>query len=276
MQKKAVIIPNSLKEKSVEFAPIASAYLQANGYETEIILDRADNVSCADIALVLGGDGTILRASRQLYGKDVLIFGINFGHLGYLTEFSSEDAMEGLERLLSGKFTIEERMMLEGEIVRNGETVAEFIALNEVCAYRATLMHALTAELSINGKHTETVSGDGLIISTPTGSTSYNLSAGGPVLTPTSQNIVITPVAAHSFSHPSIVTDGGDASTVKISFGNTEDKGFAYLEVDGNERYELRDGDTVNIRKAKHMTKIIKATDKSFYQTLREKLYRAK
>ena len=275
MQKKAMIITNPLKEKSVEFAPIASSYLRDNGYETEIIEGNIDAASSADIALVLGGDGTILRAARQLYGMDVPIFGINFGRLGYLTEYSSEDALEGLSKIISGQYTIESRMMLEGEIERKGERICSFIALNEVCAYRAMLMHALCTRLDINGKHTETVRGDGLIISTPTGSTSYNLSAGGPVLTPNSQNIVITPVASHSFSHPSIVMDGKDTARVQVSFGSPGDKGFAYLEVDGNERYELCDGDVISVRRAEHDTKIIKATDRSFYQTLREKLYRA-
>lgn len=274
MQKKAIIITNPLKEKSVEFAPVAASYLRENGYEAEIITGVTETFTSADIALVLGGDGTILRAARQLYGKDVPIFGINFGRLGYLTEYSSEDAVDGLSKIISGQYTIESRMMLEGEIERNGERIASFIALNEVCAYRAMLMHALSTKLYINGKHTETVSGDGLIISTPTGSTSYNLSAGGPVLTPTSQNIVITPVASHSFSNPSIVMDGKDVARVEVSFGSPEDKGFAYLEVDGNERYELCDGDVINVRRAEQDTKIIKATDKSFYQTLREKLYR--
>lgn len=276
MKKTVVIIPNPLKEKSLEFAPIAASYLKEQGYNAEIITGKADEVKGATVALVLGGDGTILRAARQLYGKNIPIFGINFGRLGYLTEYGSEDAMEALSRLAAGEYTIESRMMLEGELIRNGHIAASFIALNEVCAYRATLMRAITAKLYINGKHTETVSGDGLIVSTPTGSTSYNLSAGGPVLTPTSQNIVITPVASHGFSHPSIVTDGSDESSAEIFFGGLEDKGVAYLEVDGNERYELFDGDTVNIRRAKHQTKIIKATDRSFYQTLREKLYAQK
>ena len=272
MKKTVIIIPNTLKEKSLEFAPVAADYLKEQGYSAEIITDKADGVKNARLALVLGGDGTILRAARQLYGKNIPIFGINFGRLGYLTEYGSEDAMEGLSKLVSGEYTIESRMMLEGEIVRNGEAVNSFIALNEVCAYRATLMHAITTKLYINGRHTETVSGDGLIVSTPTGSTSYNLSAGGPVLTPTSQNIVITPVASHGFSHPAIVTDGGDTSSMEIIFGGHESRGVAYLEVDGNERYELLSGDTVNVRRAKHQTKIIKATDKSFYQILREKL----
>lgn len=271
--KKAIIIPNTLKEKSVEFAPRAATFLKNNGYDAEIVTAIPEKCK-ASFAVVLGGDGTILRAARQLYGKSIPIFGINYGNLGYLTECSSDDAEEGLTKLVNGEYRIESRMMLEGEIVRDGKSVASFIALNEVCTYRATLMHALSAELKINGKHTETVRGDGLIIATPTGSTSYNLSAGGPILTPTSRNIVITPVAAHTLSNPSIVTDGADVSSVTVSFGSPDDTGHAYLEVDGYERYELCDKDVINVRCAKHEAKIIKVTDKSFYQILREKLYK--
>lgn len=274
MLKKAIIIPNTLKEKSVEFAPLAASFLQKKGYKTEIIGDKADTVDTASFALVLGGDGTILRAARQLYGKDIPIFSINFGRLGYLTEYGAEDAMEGLDKLISSDYKTENRMMIEGEVIRDGAEIASFIALNEFCIYRAMLMHALSAELKINGKHTETVRGDGLIIATPTGSTSYNLSAGGPILTPTSQNIVITAVAAHTLSHPSIVTDGNDLVSVRVGFGSLGDTEHAFLEIDGNERFELCDGDIINVRRAKHFAKIIKATDKSFYQTLREKLSR--
>jgi NAD+ kinase len=271
--KKAIIIPNTLKESSVEFAPRAAAFLKENGYDAKIVTS-IDNDLEASFAVVLGGDGTILRAARQLYGKNIPIFGINFGNLGYLTECSAEDATEGLVRLVNGSYRVESRMMLEGEIVRGNETVSSFIALNEVCTYRATLMHALCAQLKINGNYTETVRGDGLIISTPTGSTSYNLSAGGPILTPTSRNIVITPVAAHTLSNPSIVTDGTDKASVSVSFGSPDDMGCACLEVDGYERHQLCDGDVINVRCAEHDAKIIKVTDKSFYQILREKLYK--
>ena len=271
--KKALIIPNTLKEKSVEFAPRAATFLNKHGYDTEIVTSSYNGQN-AEFAVVLGGDGTILRASRQLYSKNIPIFGINFGNLGYLTECNEEDADKGLEKLVKGDYRIESRMMLEGEIVRDGKNIVSFIALNEVCTYRSTLMHALSAELKINGKHTETVRGDGLIISTPTGSTSYNLSAGGPILTPTSRNIVITPVAAHTLSNPSIVTDGTDKASVSVSFGSPDDMGCACLEVDGYERHQLCDGDVINVRCAEHDAKIIKVTDKSFYQILREKLYK--
>ena len=147
--KKALIIPNTLKGKSVEFAPRAAAFLNEKGYETEIVTSLYDGHN-AEFAVVLGGDGTILRASRQLYSKDIPIFGINFGNLGYLTECSEEDATSGLEKLVKGDYRIESRMMLEGEIVRDGRVASAFIALNEVCTYRATLMHALSAELKIS------------------------------------------------------------------------------------------------------------------------------
>ena len=269
--KKAIIIPNTLKENSVEFAPCAASFLKENGYDAEIVTS-IDPDGEASFAVVLGGDGTILRAARQLYGKDIPIFGINFGNLGYLTECSAEDATEGLSRLVNGEYRVESRMMLEGEIIRNGEQITSFIALNEVCTYRATLMHALCAQLEINGTYTAAVRGDGLIISTPTGSTSYNLSAGGPILTPTSKSIVVTPVAAHTLSSPSIVTDGMDEVSVTVSFGAPDDSGCAYLEVDGHERHQLCDKDVIKVRCAEHDAKIIKVTDKSFYRILREKL----
>ena len=272
--KKAIIIPNTQKEKSLEFAPVAASFLKKKGYETDIITDSPSSVREADLAIVLGGDGTILRAARQLYGKDIPLFGINFGRLGYLTECGSDDAISGLERVAGGEYRLESRMMLEGEIIRGGNKTAEFIALNEISVYRAMLMHALSMDILINGKHTETVRGDGLIVATPTGSTSYNLSAGGPVLTPTSQSIVITAVAAHNLCHSSIVTDGEDTISAKITYGFAEDRGSAFLEVDGNERFELLDGDIINVRRAEHNAKIIKVTDKSFYQTLKEKLSR--
>ena len=272
--KKAVIIPNTQKEKSLEFAPVAASFLKEKGYNAEVVTDNKSSFDDVDFAVVLGGDGTILRAARQLYGKDIPLFGINFGRLGYLTECSSDDALSGLESVADGSYRLESRMMIEGEIVRDGKKSAEFIALNEISVYRAMLMHALSMEIMINGKHTETVRGDGLIVATPTGSTSYNLSAGGPVLTPTSQNIVITAVAAHNLCHSSIVTDGDDTISAKITYGFVGDKGKAFLEVDGNERYELYDGDIINVRRAKHTAKIIKVSDKSFYQTLKEKLSR--
>ena len=144
-----------------------------------------------DAACVLGGDGSIIDAAHRLYGRNIPIVGINFGHLGYLTECNPDVALGAIDKIVKGEYTLENRIMLSGEVIRNGESVYSFVALNEASFYRSTLLKAFNAELYINGMLTQTVVGDGLIVATPTGSTSYHLSAGGPVLTPNSKNIVL-------------------------------------------------------------------------------------
>ncbi len=273
--KNAIIIPNTLKQKSVDFANIALDFLMKKGYDAKIYSNTEPLPDTAELAVVLGGDGTILRASKRLYGKDVPIFGINFGHLGYLSEVGSESALDGLELLCKGSYIIEKRLMLEGEVIRNGERVLEFVGLNEASIYRSTLLHALKIEVSINSKPTETLCADGVIVATPTGSTSYNLSAGGPVLTPTSNSIVITPVSPKFYPRSSIVTDGADETEIKIGFETINETGSPCIEVDGDTRFALQNGDMIKIRRAPHSAKIIRISDKSFYQILREKLSKA-
>ena len=270
--KNAIIIPNTLKQKSVDFAKIAQDFLTKKGHNATIHSNTDTLPSEAELAVVLGGDGTILRAAKRLYGTDIPIFGINFGHLGYLSEVGSEDAIDGLETLTNGNYIIEKRLMLEGEVIRNGERVIEFVGLNEATIYRSTLLHALKIEVSINGKPTETLSADGVIVATPTGSTSYNLSAGGPVLTPTSNSIVITPVSPIFYPRSSIVTDGSDETEISVSFETVNETGLPCIEVDGDARFALENGDIIKIRRAPHDAKIIRISDKSFYQILREKL----
>lgn len=270
--KKAIIVANTLKSSSVEFAEKAKCFLEEKGYQIQIHNDADAPISDAEFVIVLGGDGTILRAAKKLYGIDAPIFGINFGHLGYLSAAGQEDAIEGIERLIEGKYTVEERLMLKGEVVREGKCVCDFISLNEASVYRSTLMHALALDVMINTKHTEIIYGDGVIIATPTGSTSYNLSAGGPVLTPTSNSIVITPVSPRYFPRSSIVTDGGDETEIRINFETINETGAPCVEVDGDLRFALQNDDLIKIKRAEKTAKIIKITDESFYQILRKKL----
>ena len=270
--KTAIIVANTQKQKSVEFAGIAKEFLISKGYRVRMYNDGDSVDKNASLAVVLGGDGTILRSAKRFYGLDIPLFGINFGHLGYLSEIGSETPMEGLSRLVSGNYEIENRLMLEGEVIRNGEVVLTFISLNEASVHRSTLLHALSLEVMINTKHTETLVGDGVIVATPTGSTSYNLSAGGPVLTPTSNSIVITPVCAKYFPHSSIVIDGGDETEIEVSFETINETGAPCVVVDGDIRFPLENGDVIKVRRAQHSAKIIKITDKSFYQILKEKL----
>lgn len=273
--KNAVIIPNYLKEKSLEFSKEAKKLLEDKGYNPIILCENEKFDGEADFALVLGGDGTIIRASKQLYGTDIPVLGINFGHLGYLTECSPETAIDAINKLISGEYTTENRLMLECSLVREGKEIHNFIALNEVSLNRATLMKAFKMEIYVNNKHTNTVLGDGLIIATPTGSTSYNFSAGGPILTPTASNMVITQIAPIYFPSTPLVTAGDDEISVVININNITKKGSVALEIDGSESIEIKDKDIIKVKRALHNAKIIKVSDRSFYQLLKEKFSRA-
>ena len=273
--KNAVIIPNYLKEKSLEFSKEAKKLLEDKGYNPIILCENEKFDGEADFALVLGGDGTIIRASKQLYGTDIPVLGINFGHLGYLTECNPETAIDAINKLISGEYTTENRLMLECSLVREGKEIHNFIALNEVSLNRATLMKAFKMEIYVNNKHTNTVLGDGLIIATPTGSTSYNFSAGGPILTPTASNMVITQIAPIYFPSTPLVTAGDDEISVVININNITKKGSVALEIDGSESIEIKDKDIIKVKRALHNAKIIKVSDRSFYQLLKEKFSRA-
>lgn len=271
--KKVAILPNYLKDESICFAKKLSDYLEKKEYDVKILGEDESPDKDDDFAVVLGGDGTILRACKKFYGTKTPIFGINFGHMGYLTECLPDEAWEYVDKIALGEYRTEKRMMIEAEVIRDEKTIRSFVALNEATVYRAKLMKAFGMKISINGKHTETVSGDGVIIATPTGSTSYNLSAGGPLLTPTSDNVVITPIASKYFPQSSLVVGGEDVIDVKVKIdGLYENAAFASLEIDADEAFDLCDGDTVRIKRAEHEVAIIRVSDRSFYQTLREKL----
>ncbi|MBQ3040526.1 MAG: NAD(+)/NADH kinase [Clostridia bacterium] len=273
--KKAIIIPNYLKEESMQFSKTAVDILEKNGYSVSVLLENDEPIEGSDLALVLGGDGTLLRACKKLYKFDIPMLGINFGHLGYLTECNPDTAIDAIEKVVRNEYHLENRLMLEGSVVRNGENVYSFVALNEASFYRSTLLKAFTAELYINGMLTQTVVGDGLIVATPTGSTSYNLSAGGPVLTPNSKNIVLTPISPKYFPRSSIVANGEDEIEIKVVVDSIVKTGNPALQIDGDDAFTLNDGDVVKIKRNEKDAKIIKVTSQSFYQVLRKKLSKA-
>ena len=270
--KKAIIIPNHIKSDSMDFANEAEKLLLENGYEVKILKENDELTENAEFAIVLGGDGTILRACKKLYGLDIPMLGINFGHLGYLTECDPDLGLNAIDKLIKGEYTIDTRFMLKGCVLRNGESVYSFVALNEASFYRSTLLKAFTAELYINDILTQTVVGDGLIVATPTGSTSYNLSAGGPVLTPSSKNIVLTPISPKYFPRSSMVAEGCDKVEIKVIVYSYVKAGNPALQIDGDNAFELNDGDIIKIEKNPECVKTIKITDQSFYQILRKKL----
>ncbi|MBQ8546585.1 MAG: NAD(+)/NADH kinase [Clostridia bacterium] len=273
--KKAIIIPNYLKKESMEFSKTAIELLKKNGYDVTVLKENEMPTEKVDFALVLGGDGTVLRACKKLYKYDIPMLGINFGHLGYLTECDPDTAIASIDKIVVGEYSLENRLMLCGEVVREKKSFYSFVALNEASFYRSTLLKAFTAELYINGMLTQNIAGDGLIVATPTGSTSYNLSAGGPVLTPDSNNIVLTPISPKYFPHSSIVANGDDEIEIKIIVDSFVKTGNPALQIDGDDALTLNDGDIIKIKRYSECAKTIKLTNQSFYQVLRKKLSKA-
>lgn len=274
--KTAAIIPNYLKEKSISFSAELKAYLLNKGYEVLVLGENELPSKKVDFALVLGGDGTLLRAAKRLYGMDIPLLGINFGHLGYLTEATPSDAFSAIDKIISGEYVLENRIMLTGEVIRNNEVIHSFIGLNEASIFRSTLKKAFKLRVNINGMHVQTILGDGLVVATPTGSTSYNLSLGGPVLTPSAENLVLSPISPIYYPNCSLVVNGKDEIEICVSINQPGGIGMASLEIDGDGSFEITDSDVIKIKRAEYTTKTIKVSNRSFYRILKQKLGKSK
>ena len=270
--KKVIIVPNYLKSESIEFCQTANEMLCGLGYDVCILGESEIPTQGADFAIVLGGDGTILRACKKLYTLDIPVLGINFGNLGFLTACNPDTAIDSINKVVNGEFDIENRIMLKCIVLRNGTEAGSFVALNEVTLFRSSLKKAISAEVYINGMHVEKVLGDGVIIATPTGSTSYNMSAGGAVLMPESDSMVITPLSPMRFVCSSIVTEGKDDIEIRVKINAALERSTVSLEIDGNSSFDIYDGDVLKIKRVEKTAKIIKVNDTSFYHTLRKKL----
>ena len=220
--------------------------------------------------IVLGGDGTMIQAARDLVELEIPFIGVNLGTLGYLAELEIQNVTESLDALIEDKMVVQKRMMLTGELIREGKVVEENIALNEVAVGRGGALNVIRFAVSVNGRVLNSYAADGVIVSTPTGSTGYNLSAGGPILEPDSSMLLITPISPHTMINRSIVL--ADTAEVEIELIRTGTAG-ALLAFDGNGSVtELRDGDCLQIRKSDKKIKIITLSKESFLEILRNKM----
>ncbi len=222
----------------------------------------------ADLLIVLGGDGTILRASRQAGPRGIPVLGVNVGGFGFLAEVGIRELKEVVPRLLKGDFALDERMMLEAVVERGEERIEGFLALNDMVVTKSGYARLLRLRTYINGEHLATYPADGLIVSTPTGSTAYSLSAGGPIVHPRVEVILVTPICPHMLHARSVVVSGNDTVTVEFGGGVEE----AMLTVDGQEGFLLQGGDRVLIRRATPRAKLIRLHPFRFYTLLRQKL----
>jgi len=254
-------------------------WLRQKGYEIYLDIETASSLnmdgsprsqipSVSDVIIVLGGDGTMLSTCRLVGDKGVPILGVNTGGLGFITEVQRERLYEIMEKVLSGECPIEERLMLTVQVRRLGEVIAEHIVLNEVVVNKAALARIIDLETYINNNYVTTFKADGLIISTPTGSTAYSLSAGGPILYPTLDNIVLTPICPHTLTNRAMVLPG-DTIIVVILRSSAE---RVYLTLDGQVGFSLMQNDTIEVVKAPFKTKLLIPCDRDYFQILRTKL----
>lgn len=221
----------------------------------------------SDLLLVLGGDGTLLSMARLVGDLGVPILGVNLGGLGFLTALTLDELFPALEAYLRGELVIEERMLLEARVFRQGERLGEYAALNDVVITKSAMSRIIDLSVSVDGRHATAYRADGLIISTPTGSTAYNLSTGGPILFPTMDAVVLTPIAPHTLSNRPIVLPGAQRIDVTLR-GDQE----VMLTMDGQVGVRLRERDVVQIEKAAARIRLLRFRQKDFFSVLRTKL----
>ena len=278
------VISNESKDKDLQTANRIKEYLEQKqcvckvatdyGADTskEFSTDIEEKPEETECIIVVGGDGTLLQAANDVYKRDLPMFGVNMGTLGFLTDIEKHQIYGALDLLRKDAYKIEERMLLEGSY-RNeqGEQVTK-IALNDVVLNKGRFYHLVSVKIYINNELLDQYIADGVIVSSPTGSTGYNLSAGGPVMLPTMEGIIITPICPHSLNNRSLVVSAEDEIVLEFGPVRNEREDEAILVVDGMVQRTLHNGERICIRRAEEKTKLIKLGKTSFFEVFHEKL----
>lgn len=276
------IITNMEKDIGFEFTKKVCEYIKGKGQECSYQLPLDDTLQYnsadikrvpkeTDVIIVMGGDGTLIQAARDLSRLSIPILSVNIGHMGYLTEIDKEQVYSAIDETILGNYSIDKRMVLSGTIIKENEEFSKNIALNDIVLGRTGPMKIIDFDVYVNGEYLISYRADGLIIATPTGSTAYNLSAGGPIISPFSRMIVMTPICPHTLSKSSVVFSGDDELTIVMtkSRNGVESRAVTF---DGDEDYELKTGDKIIIQKSELEAKFIRIRKQNFLQILRNKL----
>lgn len=252
------------RNKKVFIDSATAEAMKSQGYE----LDRI--ASLVEMIIVLGGDGTLLSAARSVADAhtDAPIFGVNLGTLGFMAEVSLPELYDNLEKAIAGKLETEDRIMLTASVLREGDCIARYRVLNDAVVNKGAVARMMELKVSVNDRHLTTLRADGLIVATPTGSTAYSLSAGGPIIYPTIHCFVLTPICPHTLSNRPIALPDNAVVTVCLT-SPTED---VVLTLDGQIGFPLIPDDIVEIKKSRFKMKLIKHPTKSYYEILRTKL----
>ena len=236
---------------------------EASSYEKREISQQAD------LLIVLGGDGTLLSVAQAAHPYNIPILAVNLGSLGFLAEISIDELYPTLENILAGKFEIENRMLLNACIWRNGEKVEDHNVLNDVVINKGAVARIISLQVLVNGQYMTSYRADGLIIATPTGSTAYSLSAGGPIIHPSMHTLVLSPICPFTLTNRSILIP--DQSIIQVKLAAEYDD--VRVTLDGQEGYDMRAGDILEIKKTKTPLQLIRGPNKNYYQILRDKLH---
>lgn len=282
---KFYIVTNEMKDPGLEITKKMQQYLMEQGKECIIQEQEPKQTDSAykytnahlipedvDCVLVLGGDGTLLQASRDLIECGIPLMGVNLGTLGYLAEIDGQNIKPALDKLILDDYVLEKRMMLDGFAVRGDKQLLHDIALNDIVIGRDGRLRIIDFNVYVNGEFLNSYSADGIIISTPTGSTGYSLSAGGPIISPEASLILLTPIAPHTLNTRSIVLPDDARIMIEIGEGHVGNRKGVVATFDGDTFVSLRRGDQVVIAKAEKATRLVKVNNISFLEVLRKKM----
>ena len=284
---KIVLSSNPYRDKGLKAVRSAEKILQAAGAEISIclpftfehggnlelpqdivFLELSEELKTADILICFGGDGTILHAARDASIHGVPILGVNMGSVGFMAELEHGE-LSSLSKITAGKYAVEERMMLDVTVKRDGRVIYEDLALNDAVVTKGAVARIIDLAVYGDGVQISNFGGDGVIVSTPTGSTAYSMAAGGPIVEPSAESIIITPICAHALQAKSFVL--GRDRKVEVRTDRHSRKSV-YLSVDGGKAFKLSGGDQVCVRRSETMTRLVRLTEKSFYTIVSEKL----
>ena len=282
---RVVLCPNGERDPSLQVSRELMSRLQGKGIRTNVYLPFEDEpedvcktvglsgdpdavIAGADLIICLGGDGTMLRMSKLAAKYDVPMLGVNLGHMGFITGLELEE-LERLDDILAGQYSLEKRMMLDVEVRRGPDLVFAGFGLNEAVVSRSDPAHAIRLTAYGDNRKISDYAGDGIIIATPTGSTAYSMAAGGPIVEPTAENLILTPICAHSLTAKAYVLTGDRRTSVKLIRADGND---ALLLIDGRDRFPLLVGDTVYVKKSDLYCRLVNVMDRSFYEIVKNKL----
>lgn len=267
-----LIYTNRHKDKDLAVTERIRSYLETKGRRVSVKTEGVEWKEAADCIIVLGGDGTVLRAARETRELNIPIIGVNLGTLGYMTEIEPENLEEALERLIQGDYERESRMMLHGRAFLEEDRTEEGWALNDIVISRKGPLQIIRFNIYVNGQFLNAYSADGMIVTTPTGSTGYNLSAGGPLVEPGAKLIMLTPICPHTLNQRSIILSPEDVIEIEIPQGG--DGGVQVVEAsfDGSHGVYLRTGARIRITQSHKVTEFLRLNRVSFLEVLHGKM----